>query len=43
MLDGPDQILLEGRPEGDRFTLHDLCRAGAAHHYERSMDLLTVQ
>jgi site-specific recombinase XerD len=34
---------LEGRPEGDRFTPHDLRRACATHHYERGMDLLTVQ
>jgi site-specific recombinase XerD len=34
---------LEGRPQTDRFTPHDLRRACASHHYERGMDLLTVQ
>jgi site-specific recombinase XerD len=34
---------LEGRPESDRFTPHDLRRACATHHYEQGMDLLTVQ
>ncbi|MGW4825606.1 tyrosine-type recombinase/integrase [Streptomyces sp. NPDC004227] len=33
----------EGRPEGDRFTPHDLRRACATHHYEQGMDLVTVQ
>jgi site-specific recombinase XerD len=34
---------LEGRPQDDRFTPHDLRRACATHHYEQGMDLLTVQ
>jgi integrase/recombinase XerD len=34
---------LEGRPADDRFTPHDLRRACATHHYEKGMDLLTVQ
>jgi site-specific recombinase XerD len=34
---------LEGRPQADRFTPHDLRRACATHHYEQGMDLLTVQ
>lgn len=33
----------EKRPEGDRYTPHDLRRACATHHYEQGMDLLTVQ
>ncbi|MFJ9864242.1 tyrosine-type recombinase/integrase [Streptomyces sp. NPDC101165] len=34
---------LEGRPDSDRFTPHDLRRACATHHYEQDMDLVTVQ
>ncbi|MEU1407695.1 tyrosine-type recombinase/integrase [Streptomyces sp. NPDC005728] len=34
---------LEGVPQDDRFTPHDLRRACATHHYEQGMDLLTVQ
>lgn len=34
---------LEGRPQDDRFTPHDLRRACATRPYEQGMDLLTVQ